>query len=63
MDKVVHNIMLESQELLQCERCSVLLVDTSVEEVSPHFASGLFGSTSYEKSVRNESSAMAADKF
>ncbi|XP_028390935.1 cGMP-specific 3',5'-cyclic phosphodiesterase-like isoform X2 [Dendronephthya gigantea] len=31
LDKVVHNIMLESQELLHCERCSVSLVDSSVE--------------------------------
>lgn len=34
LDKVVHNIMSESQELLNCERCSVSLVDTSVENVS-----------------------------
>ena len=34
LDTVVHNIMSESQELLNCERCSVSLVDTSVEGVS-----------------------------
>ena len=33
LDKVVHNIMLESRELLHCERCSVSLVDTSMIDV------------------------------
>ena len=34
LDKCMHNIMMEAQELLHCDRCMVFLIDETVEDVS-----------------------------
>ena len=33
LDKLVEKIMLESQEILKCERCCVYLIDSVAKEV------------------------------
>lgn len=34
LEKLVQKIMLDAQELLQCERCSVYLIDDTMDAVS-----------------------------
>jgi hypothetical protein len=37
LEKLVQKIMLDAQDLLKCERCSVYLIDDTVEKVSFSF--------------------------
>ena len=37
LEKLVQKIMLEAQDLLKCEKCSVYLVDDGLEGVSIHY--------------------------
>ena len=37
LDRLVERILIESQQLLQCERCRIYVVEESVEGVSTEF--------------------------